>query len=154
MINFLFKGLVNCYVEFNIIILFRRCILFLKPIENRIDTVFVHVSDLERSIQWYSILFGLKIKEEKNFGPLYTLDMGDGLPGITLDDHCLDKDYKFIPSNQPLFNISTSDINIAYEHVTGMGAEIITEIITHPDLAEFSFKDPDGNIIMVCTCFS
>ncbi|MCG7344038.1 VOC family protein [Sporosarcina sp. ACRSL] len=125
-----------------------------KPIENRVDTIFVHVTDLERSIQWYSDLLGLQIREGNNTGPVYTLDMGDRRPGITLDNHCFEEDYRFIPSNQPLFNLSASDINAAYNHVAKMGAEIITEIIVHPDLAEFSFKDPDGNIIMICTCIS
>ncbi|MEK4246212.1 VOC family protein [Psychrobacillus sp. FSL K6-2684] len=33
-----------------------------KTIENRIDTIFVHVSDLERSIKWYSELLGLQVR--------------------------------------------------------------------------------------------
>ncbi len=125
-----------------------------KPIENRIDTVFVHVSDLERSIQWYSKLFGVEVRKGQHTGPIYTFMMGEGRPGLTLDNHCFDEDYQFFPSNQPLFNLSASDINEAFKHVTEMGVEIVTEIITHPDLAELSFKDPDGNIIMVCTCLS
>lgn len=125
-----------------------------KPIENRIDTTFIHVSDLERSIQWYSELLGLEVKKEVYTGPIYTLSMGYGRSGITLDNHCFEEDYKLIPSNQPLFTLSSSDINKAFKHVTEMGAEIVTDIIEHPDLAEFSIKDPDGNIIMVCTCFS
>ncbi|MEO4054700.1 VOC family protein [Solibacillus sp. CAU 1738] len=125
-----------------------------KPIENRIDTIFVHVSDLERSIKWYSDLLGLEVTKGVHTGPIYTLYMGNDRPGITLDNHYFDEDYKFIPSNQPLFNLSASDIDAAFDHITKIGAEILTEIITHPDLAEFSFKDPDGNIIMVCTCFS
>jgi len=125
-----------------------------KPIENRIDTIFVHVTDLERSIKFYCDLFRMKVKEGVHTGPIFTLNMGEGRPGITLDNHCFDEDYKFVPSNQPIFNLSSSDINEAFLHVTEMGAEIITEIVTYPDLAEFSFKDPDGNILMVCTCFS
>lgn len=126
----------------------------LKPIENRFDTIFVHVLDLERSIKWYSDLLGMQVLEGKHTGPVYTFNMGNGYPGLTLDNHCFDEDYLFIPSNQPLFNLSTSDINAAFNHVKNLGAEIITEIITHPDLSEFLFKDPDGNIIMVCTCIS
>ncbi|WP_197076530.1 VOC family protein [Domibacillus indicus] len=125
-----------------------------KPVENRVDTIFVHVTDLQRSVKWYSDLLGVETKEENPAGPVYTLDMGAGRPGITLDNHCFEENYTFIPSNQPLFNLSTADIHEAFRHLSEMGAEIVTEIVTHPDLAEFSVKDPDGNIIMVCSCFS
>ena len=125
-----------------------------KPINNRIDTVFIHVSDLEHSIKWYSQLLGLEVSEGSHEGPIYTLDMGAGRPGITLDNHCLDEDFVWIPSNQPLFNFSCTDIQEAYDHVLKMKAELVTDIITFPDLSEFSFKDPDGNILMVCSCFS
>lgn len=81
-------------------------------------------------------------------------DMGTGRPGLTLDNHCTEDDYDFIPSNQPLFNLSTEDIHAAYEHVKHLGVEIVNEIETFPDLSYFTFKDPDGNIIMACTCFS
>lgn len=125
-----------------------------KPIDNRIDTIFVHVTNLERSVKWYAELLGLEVAKERLDGPVYTLDMGAGRPGITLDNHCFDDHYAFVPSNQPIFNFSAADIHSAYRHVSAMGAEFVTDIIAHPDMAEFSFKDPDGNILMVCTCYS
>lgn len=124
------------------------------PISNRIDTVFIHVSNLKDSVRWYGKLLGVDIKDEEYRGPIFTFDMGQGRPGLTLDNHCFDDDYEFIPSNQPIFNFSAVDIQAAFQHVQNLGAEIVTEIQTYPDLSEFSFKDPDGNILMVCTCFS
>ncbi|WP_230202466.1 VOC family protein [Paenibacillus ihumii] len=53
-----------------------------------------------------------------------------------------------------MFNLSCENIHEAYQHVQSLGSEIVTEIQVFPDLSEFSFKDPDGNIIMFCTCFS
>ncbi len=126
----------------------------MKAIENRVDTIFIHVTDLKRSVRWYGELLGIEVKQEKLSGPIYTLSMGEGRPGITLDNHCFDEEYNFSPSNQPLFNFSTIDIQQAFQHVKEMGGEIMTEIISYPDLEEFSFKDPDGNILMVCSCFS
>ena len=127
----------------------------MKIIQNRVDTVFIHVSDLKSSVRWYCDLFGIEqIPVEKLSGHIYTLNMGEGRPGITFDDHSQDEGYHFIPSNQALMNFSTADIHKAYEHVKEIGGEMITEIITHPDLEEFSFKDPDGNILMVCSCFT
>lgn len=125
-----------------------------SPIYNRVDTIFIHVKDLKSSIRWYCELLGLEFEEGDYKGPIYTLNMGNGRPGLTFDNHCLDTHYEFTPSNQPLLNLSTTDINAAYEHVKKLGAEIVTEIETFPDLSDFTFKDPDGNIIMVCTCFS
>lgn len=87
-------------------------------------------------------------------GPIYTFDLGSGRPGLILDNHCFDDIYELRPLNQPLFNMSTEDIYAAYKFVQELGAEIATEIQTFPDLSDFSFKDPDGNIIMICTCFS
>ena len=124
-----------------------------SPIVNRIDTVFVHVTDLEKSVHWYSKLLGVDIKNKVQ-EPIYTFDMGVGRPGLTLDNHCFDDRYEFVPQNQPLFNLSTEDIDVSYQFVQQLGAEIVTEIQRYPDLSEFSFKDPDGNIIMICSCFS
>ncbi|MUG68501.1 glyoxalase/bleomycin resistance/dioxygenase family protein [Paenibacillus sp. 7541] len=124
-----------------------------SPIANRIDTVFIHVTDLTKSVQWYSKLLGVEVTEEIQ-GPIYTFDMGSGRPGLTLDNHCFDDSYELQPLNQPLFNLSTEDIHAAFQFVKELGAEIVTEIQTYPDLSEFSFKDPDGNIVMICTCFS
>lgn len=124
-----------------------------SPIANRIDTVFIHVTDLIKSVHWYSKLLGIEIDEEI-YGPIYTFSMGAGRPGLTLDNHCFDEAYDLKSSNQPLFNLSAEDINAAYQFVKELGAEIVTEIQTYPDISDFSFKDPDGNIIMICTCFS
>ncbi|WP_284644773.1 VOC family protein [Paenibacillus silviterrae] len=125
-----------------------------SPIHHRIDTIFVHVTDLEASIKWYGKLMGVEVKEGDRKGPIYTFAMGPGRPGLTLDNHSMDDGYELLPSNQPLFNLSTEDIHAAYEHVVGMGAEIVEEIETFPDLSYFTFKDPDGNVLMICDCFS
>ncbi|MFD2045505.1 VOC family protein [Ornithinibacillus salinisoli] len=125
-----------------------------KPIENRVDTIFIHVKDIKESVHWYSKLLGVEIEGSEVKGPIYTFNMGAGRPGLTLDDHSLDKSYDFRPSNQPLFNFSAKDIDTAFQYVREIGAEIVTEIQIFPDLSEFTFKDPDGNVLMVCDCFS
>ena len=124
-----------------------------SPIANRVDTIFIHVTDLEKSVHWYSKLLGITVKDAVS-GPIYTFDMGPGRPGLTLDNHCFDEGYELKLLNQPLFNLSATDIHAAYQFVKEMGAEIVTEIQTYPDLSDFTFKDPDGNIIMICTCIS
>lgn len=126
-----------------------------SPIYNRVDTIFIHVSNLKESVRWYSKLFGMEFNEQGDYqGPIYTLHMGKNRPGLTLDNHCFDEDYQFVPSNQPLFNVSTDDIDAAYDHAKQLGVESVTEITRFPDLSEFYVKDPDGNILMVCSCIT
>lgn len=124
-----------------------------SPIASRVDTIFIHVTNLEKSVQWYSTLLGVEVHGEVR-GPIYTFDMGEGRPGLTIDNHCFEEVYELQPLNHPLFNLSTPDINEAYEHVKNMGVTFISDIQHYPDLSEFTFKDPDGNILMICSCFS
>ena len=124
-----------------------------SPIMNEVDTLFVHVTNLEASIEWYSKLLGIEVKTQIQ-GPIYTFYMGEGRPSLTLDNHCLDDIYELQTSNQPLFNLRTSDIDAAYQFVKELDAELVTEINHYPDLSEFMVKDPDGNIIMICNCLS
>lgn len=127
----------------------------MNPILNRIDTIFIHVRNLKESVRWYSALIGRTFNENENYdGPIYSIPMGDGRPGLTLDNHCLDEHYEFTPLNQPLFNLSASNIDLAYEYVQKLGADIISEIVRFPDLSEFMIKDPDGNVIMICDCIT
>lgn len=37
---------------------FRRKNLLGKTIENRVDTIFIHVTNLKKSVMWYSKLLG------------------------------------------------------------------------------------------------
>lgn len=48
----------------------------------------------------------------------------------------------------PAFHLNTSDIQAAHAHLAERGAEV-TEI---RDGQWFNFKDPDGNVLMICEC--
>jgi len=34
-----------------------------SPIASRVDTIFIHVRDLEKSVDWYSKLLGIEVKD-------------------------------------------------------------------------------------------
>lgn len=84
-----------------------------SPIANRVDTIFVHVPDLKKSVEGYSKLLGVDINGEVQ-GPIYTFDLGEGRPGLTLDNHCFDEIYELKSLHHPLFNLSPLDMNAAY----------------------------------------
>lgn len=116
------------------------------PIDNAADTVFIHVSDLRRSAEWYGMVMGLPVLEERlNGGNIYWFKLEDGT-GINLDDN---------KGNSPdvphvLYMYKTDDIDEAYRYLERIGIETLSEIDCYPwGLSYFRFIDPDGNALMV-----
>lgn len=116
-----------------------------SPIENTVDSVFIHVTDLRRSAEWYSMVMGLPLLEERlNGGNVYWLELAGGT-GIILDDN---------GSNGPdvprvRFMYKTSDIEASYRYLEEKGVRVFPIDRPHPGLAFLRFFDPDGNSIMV-----
>ncbi|MFV8829970.1 VOC family protein [Alkalihalobacterium sp. APHAB7] len=123
-------------------------------IENSINSVFVHVSNLQRSAEWYSTLLGLKVLEERfNGGPVYWMEL-DNFTGLILDDNSVNiARGEWSKDNAPLYLYSAKSVAGAYESLKQKGVNITLEIETpHEGLTFFNFEDPDGNIFMVCSC--
>jgi predicted enzyme related to lactoylglutathione lyase len=116
-----------------------------SPIENEVASVFVHVSDLRRAAEWYSMVMGLPVLEERlNGGNVYWL-MLEGGTGLTLDDN------KSNTSETPhvRYMYKTSDIEEAHRYLEKKGVNVTSIDRPHPGLAFFRFTDPDGNSLMV-----
>jgi predicted enzyme related to lactoylglutathione lyase len=123
-----------------------------SPIKNEVNAVFVHVQDLKKSVEWYSSILSLDIDLEKVNSPVHNIPV-NGRTGLTLDDHTFDPGYRFQPIETPCFNFFAPDIDEAYNFVKEKGAEIVKEIERIGDnFAYFTFKDIDGNVLMVCNC--
>jgi len=117
-----------------------------SPIDNVVESAFVHVSDLRRSAEWYSMVMGLPLLEERlNGGNVYWFMMQGGT-GIILDNN---------RNNAPdtphvRFMYKTSDIEESYRFLDNQGVRPRYPIERpHLGLAFFRFIDPDGNSIMV-----
>lgn len=121
-----------------------------SPIASQINTIFVHVSDLRRSVKWYSDLLGKSFNEMEVTNPVYNIEV-DHHTGLTLDAGPEEQTKKHDPSSQPLFNFHTDDINLAYEYVRDLGYVIDSEIVGFDDFSFFTVHDPDQNVIMICT---
>ncbi|WP_342422427.1 VOC family protein [Paenibacillus sp. FSL E2-0178] len=113
-----------------------------SPIRNQVGAVFIPVSDIERSKNWYCSLLGLPLDGEILFGHLYDVPMQG--PGIVLDSRIFTAEAVL---KVPSFHLLTDDIDAAYDYVKATGAEILTDI-EHDHW--FNFKDPDGNVLMIC----
>lgn len=118
--------------------------MVISPILNQIGAVFIPVKDIEKSKQWYCHLLGLKLESEVLFGHLFVIPMKG--PNLVLDSKIHAPESIL---NIPSFHLNTEDIDAAYDYVKANGGEILTDIENDH---WFNFKDPDGNVIMVCRC--
>lgn len=110
-------------------------------IENEIGAVFVPVSDIERSRDWYRALLGLKPGGEIYFGHIHVVPMTAG-SGLVLDS----KDFTGPHDQKPVFHFKTINIGAARERALAAGA---VEVGPVTDGVFFTFKDLDGNLLMV-----
>jgi catechol 2,3-dioxygenase-like lactoylglutathione lyase family enzyme len=110
-------------------------------IDREIGAVFVPVSDIERSRDWYRALLGFEPGGEILFGHLHILPMRDG-SGLVLDS----KGFSGPHDRKPIFHFNTSDIAAAREYAVARGADAVGPVT---DGVFFTFKDPDGNLLMV-----
>lgn len=121
------------------------------PIKNQMNGVFIHVSNLKKSAQWYSDLLGLDLNLDSVQSPVYNIPLV-GSSSLTLDDHTFDPGFKHMPTDAPLFNFYAPDIDEAYQYIQTKGIEIVREIERVGETAWFNIKDLDGNVVMICNC--
>jgi predicted enzyme related to lactoylglutathione lyase len=118
----------------------------IHPIVNRVGGVFMHVSNMERSVNWYHKLFGLPERSSMT-DKVHALAM-DGGSGLVLDQHGYDRG--LVMKDRPLLMLDSPNVQKAYQTVKELGIPIEWEIEEYPGMAFFTFRDPDGNLLMVC----
>jgi len=114
-------------------------------ISPKLDGHFLSVRDIKKAVHMYCKLFEFPIREEEIlFGHLYFMPNR-----IILDSD--DMEGRPIPQWIPVsLKLGTKDIDKAYNHVQELGFEIVKEIDRSPTVSWFLFKDPDGNVLMMC----
>lgn len=121
-----------------------------SPIKNQINTVFVHVSDLGKSVKWYAQLLDQTYNSHEVIDPVFNIKINQ-YTGLTIDAGPKEGKKLISSSPYPLFNFHTDDIYASYEFVQGLDYKIDSEIVTFDDFSFFTVKDPDNHIIMICT---
>ncbi|WP_079508925.1 VOC family protein [Mesobacillus jeotgali] len=122
-----------------------------SPLFNRVNNVFIHVSNLKKSTEWYYALLGIPFDNEKVESPVHNIPVASET-GLTLDDHTFDPGFMLNPSGHVLFNFLVDDVDKAYDFIKLKGIPIVKEIERIGDFAYFNFQDPDGNVLMICNC--
>ncbi|MED5243456.1 MULTISPECIES: VOC family protein [Priestia] len=121
-----------------------------SPVFNKMNTVFIHVSNLKSSVKWYSELLNQEYKMSEVRNPVYNLKI-DGETGLTLDAGPEGTEKQIVASLHPIFNFHTEDIKEAYEFVKELHYTIDSPITSFEDFSFFTIKDPDGHVVMICT---
>ncbi|MCT4782041.1 MULTISPECIES: VOC family protein [Exiguobacterium] len=116
----------------------------MNPILAEIGTVFIPVRDVATSRDWYCQLFDLAADGDILFGHLYVIPLNG--PNLVLDSKIW-SEANIIQT--PLFHLNTPDIHQAYAHMVQRQIDVLTPI-EHDHW--FHFKDPDGNVLMMCQC--
>lgn len=117
-----------------------------------VSDVFLPVRDLDRSIEWYSLMLDFKLVSRNEEGKAAGMNTGNEV-GLCLVQV---KNYKplVFPENDYMteitFNFRTSDIDQLYNKLVENGVEA-TEIYESLDSTFkcFTFKDIDGNNLNV-----
>ncbi|WP_064091661.1 VOC family protein [Rossellomorea aquimaris] len=116
-----------------------------NPINQAIGAIFVPVSNLEHSRDWYCELLGVPADGEIISGHLYVIPLQNEV-SIVLDSKIFSQ---HVVSNAPLFHFNTNDPQAAYQYVNERNIAIESDIQFDQF---FNVKDPDGNVIMICKC--
>lgn len=115
-----------------------------SPIMNEVGAIFVPVRDIEKARDWYCDLLGMEADGEVLFGHLYMLPMEKS--DVVLDSKIYEEGKTL---QTPAFHFNTNDIHASYQFMKDKGVELVTDIQQDHF---FNFKDPDGNLLMVCKC--
>lgn len=117
----------------------------MNPIQHQVGTIFIPVSNIEHARDWYCHVFNFPKDNEIPFEHLFVLPMENGT-NIVLDSKNFSKEIVY---KKPVCHFNTKEIKEAFHYLKKHGVDIITEI-EHDHW--FNFKDPDGNVLMICQC--
>jgi predicted enzyme related to lactoylglutathione lyase len=110
-------------------------------LEKRVGSIFIHVSDMKRAVDWYSRVFDLPYNEDYMEGRLSTV-YALHFEGTEI---LLDSNNGAAPAPQPLMFFKTDDIRQTLQFLKE------SEIVIHNEILEnhiVIFEDPDGNRLM------
>lgn len=113
-------------------------------IDQALDGVFIHVTDIQRAIKWYSGLLNLPSTTTSHEGLIYSLPL-NGPVQVILDGYLNPAPPH---GTGPRMMFTTSDITAACEHIRALGSSP-GEVRDIGGSLVVYVEDPDGNLICI-----
>jgi catechol 2,3-dioxygenase-like lactoylglutathione lyase family enzyme len=113
---------------------------------SKVGAIFIPVSDIRKAREWYCSILGLEPTFEIISGHLCCIPLDNNGLNLVLDSNIYNEDSYF---RNPTFHFNTDDIHKAYHFMKEHRVELVTGI---ENGHWFNFKDPDGNMLMICKC--
>jgi catechol 2,3-dioxygenase-like lactoylglutathione lyase family enzyme len=116
-----------------------------SPVVNRIGQVFIPVRDIQVSAEWYCRILGVDAGEFSHEDRIFDVPV-QGEAKLCLDAH------KPVTSTsvQPICFFWTADMVATKQFLQENEVEIVGDVTDAGSLDLLVFKDPDGNLLMVC----
>lgn len=118
----------------------------MNVILSKVGAIFIPVSDIRKAREWYCSILGLEPVFDIISGHLCCIPLDNNGLNLVLDSKIYNEDSYF---RNPAFHFNTDDIHEAYHFMKNRGVELVTDI---ENGHWFNFKDPDGNMLMICKC--
>ncbi|MBT8266058.1 MAG: VOC family protein [Bacteroidia bacterium] len=126
----------------------------MNPFEiNFLDHVAIYVEDMDRSIDWYQRVMGLKKYQLEQWGA-YPVFMLSGKSGLAIfpahmDDPKFPKNSRHISIEHFAFNVSHKNFTKAQEHFKDLNETFTFQ--DHHYFHSIYLKDPDGHKVELTT---
>lgn len=126
----------------------------MKPFNiNFLDHVAIYVKDMERSIDWYTKVLGLKKYQLEKWGgfPVFMLSGKSGVAifPVNLQHQKIDADSKHVRIEHFAFNVSNADFEKAQTHFKNLN--IAFDFQDHHYFHSIYLRDPDRHKVELTT---
>ncbi|HEU5138690.1 MAG TPA: VOC family protein [Bacillales bacterium] len=113
----------------------------------RVGGIFIPVTDLERSIEWYMECLNLKLVDRwpEGAGAGFTFENGEAGLGLVKVETKQPTEFRVSSRYQNCYyNFEPENVQEMHQFLKGRGVKV-TEIEDHGPMEGFDFFDPDGN---------
>jgi len=120
-----------------------------NPLFERIDGVFLPVTDLQASLRWYEGVLGLQLLYQWPGGAGFRVGQGESLLGLIEVQEFQPAQFKSKEGTMHYFNFKSSDIEQSQRLLRERGVET-SDIMDSGSIKVVYFRDPDGNYLGIC----